>query len=134
MAMAVAWRATEGKDDHVRLLLPDHPHDIRQRAVVSPIRHSFFDRGGETEIDGAGEILCAAVIPSGGQEFLRAEDAKQRSLFQTQQVLAALAAGDGKITGAQFETSRKIRHHGVVFVVRVRADHQNAAQYVQLRQ
>ncbi len=41
VAMSVAGRAAEREDDHVGLLLPDHPDDVRQSAVAPPTCPGF---------------------------------------------------------------------------------------------
>ena len=80
------------------------------------------------------KYCCAAVVPARGQKFLRTQHAEQRALLRAEQVLPALAARAGEIAGAQFQSARAVREHGIVLVVGVRADHQHAAQHVQFRQ
>ncbi len=99
-----------------------------------PLVQGFLRRGGESEIDGTREVLLAAIVAPGRQQFLRAQCAEERTLFGTEQVLAALAARAREIAGTQFQPARAVSQHRVVLIVGMRADQQHAAEHVQLRQ
>ena len=67
----------------------------------------FLGRLGIAEIDRPGEILFGPVDAAGGQEFLGPQEAEFRPLFRTDQVLAALAAGDREIGRPVFPALRE---------------------------
>ena len=92
----------EPGNDHIGTEFPDHPDQVAEDALLSPDLEGFLRRFGIAEIDRPGEVLLGPVDPAGGQEFLRSEEAELRSLFGADQVLAAFAAGDRKVSRPVF--------------------------------
>ena len=97
MAMGHAIFRTEARHDHVRSETPDHPDDVGQNLVVIPEMKRFLRCLGETEIDRAREELPAMIDPTRGQKLFGSDQAEFFPQLRAEQVLAAVAAGDGKI-------------------------------------
>ena len=134
LPVSVARRAAEAEQDHVRPVAADHPHHVRQNAVVSPFLQRLVGGARESEIDGAREELLGAVDLPRGQQFLRADDAELRALFGADQVLAAFAARQRKVRRAHVPAAREVGEHGGALVVGVCRDVQHRTQFVQLVQ
>ncbi len=123
MAVAIRRRAGENQNDDVGAVAADDPDDVAEDAVVPPLLHGFGGGFAETEIDGAGEELLGAIDLARRQQFLGANHAQRRALFGADQILPALAAGDGKVGGAHVAATREIGQHAGALVIRVRGDH-----------
>src|SRR5690349_996209 len=119
LAMTVRWRARKNQDDHIRAESADIPYDVAEQLVMGPLREGLLGVFGETEIDGAREELLGSIDPPRCEQFLRAHDAQFVALFAADQVLAALAPGQGKVRRAYVPAAREIRQKRRILVVGV---------------
>src|ERR1035441_6286664 len=89
MPVPVAGRAAEHQNDHVRPVSPDHPHHIRENAVMAPFFQGLRRRLGKTEVDRARKELFRPIDLASRQQFLGADDPHLRSLLRADQILPA---------------------------------------------
>ena len=68
------------------------------------------------------------------EQFLGANDSQFIALLGADQVLAALAAGERQIGGANVPSARQIGEQRGILVVGMRGDHHDAAEVVQFLQ
>ena len=122
--VAVARRSAERQHDHVGPELANHPDDVGERLLASPLADGLFRRFREAEIDGAREVLLSAVHAARHEQLLRPDDAEQSPLLAAEQVLPTLAARQRQVAGAQLASLRVVGERAVVLVVRVGGDHQ----------
>ena len=132
VAVAVARRAGEREHDDVGPEAANAPDDVGENLVAAPFLQGLLGRLRETEVDGAGEVLLGAVDAARHQQFLGPDDAQQRALLGADQVLAAFAAGQGKIGRAELAALRVVGQRAVVFIVGMGRDHEQAADHAQL--
>src|SRR5207237_87566 len=85
----------------------------------------------KAEIDRAREKLVAMIEPARGEKFLGANHTEARAQLGPDQVLAAIAARDGKIRGVVKRTVRPERHEVRVLIIRMRGDVEDAAEHIQ---
>ncbi len=122
----------EPGDDHVGPEFSDHPDDVRQDFFLPPELECFLGGLGIAEIDGPREILFGPVDPAGRQELLGPDDPDLGALFRADQVLAALAAGEGQVGRPELSALREIGQDGRVLIVRMGGHVEDAAKDVEL--
>ncbi len=132
LPVPVARRATEDRDDHVGTEAAYDPYDVAQQRIARPMRERLFRVLGEPEIVGAGEVLSRTIQAPGGQQLSRPHDPEPLAQLRTDEVLAALSAGQRQVgrPGAQTPCQRGQKRR--VFVVRVGADDKDPLDTVQL--
>jgi hypothetical protein len=81
---------------------------------------------GKAEVEGAGEVLPAAVDAPRGEELLGADHAQPLAELVADQVLPAVAAGEGEVGRFDALAAGEIRDRLRVLVVRVRGDDEHA--------
>ena len=131
LAVPIPRRARKPQDDHVRPEAADHPHHVAQNLIVTPLLEGFLRRLGEAEIDRAREKLLRPVDSSRGQQLLGADHSQRVPLLGANQILAALAPRQRKISGAHVSPPRQVCQQRRVLIVRMRRDHQRASHNVQ---
>ena len=119
-------------EDHVGLESPDHPDDIAEDFFLSPEFKGLLGRLGIAEIDGPGKKLFGPVDPAGRHELLRPEETDLGAFLRADQILAAFAAGDGKIGRPHVPSLREIGQDGGIFIVRMGSDEKGASENVEL--
>ena len=128
MPVPVAVGAGKPQHHDVRPVAADHPHHVRKRTFPPPLLQRLIGGLREAEIDGAREELLAAVDAPRRQQFLCANQTQQLALLRSDEVLTALAACYGKVSGARVAAAGEPGEDGGVFVVRVGGDHEHASQ------
>ena len=103
----------------------DDAHHIRED-LIAPNFFCLLRSFREAEIFSAGEKKLYAVAARGGQELLRSNQSKLRTLLGTQHVLAAFPASERKQGDIGMQAAREVGEHGGGFVVGVRGDVQDA--------
>ncbi|OPZ81421.1 MAG: hypothetical protein BWY77_00651 [bacterium ADurb.Bin431] len=101
---------------------------------MAPDLQAFIAGFGVAKVDGAGEKLLRSVDAPRRQQFLGADDPHQLALFTAEQVLAAVAAGEGEIGGVGQTLSGQVSQQSGVFVVGMGADVENTAEDVETGQ
>ena len=91
--MPVAGRAREDGDDDLRAKPPQHAHGVLEQDLARPLQ-GLFQGSREPEVVGAREELSRAVQPPRRRELLRAHQAQAHAEVRSDEVLAALAAGE----------------------------------------
>src|SRR4029450_5624582 len=99
MAMRLFILGTETRHYHIRSEIPDDPHDVSENFVVIPDAHRFVSRFGNPEVGCSVEELLRMVDASRIEQFLCSNNAEPLAEFRTDQVLAAVPACTGKISG-----------------------------------
>ena len=131
MSVGLVVVRTETRDDNIGPKAPDHPDDVRQDLVAIPNPQRLRGIFRETEVDRAGEELPTMIEAARGQELMRPDEAELFAQFRTDQILAAIAAGDAKIRGFIKRAVRPQRHQVRVFVVGMRGDIEDAPKHIQ---
>jgi len=131
LAVAVARSTAKSQDDDVGTEAADHPDNVAEDLIVTPLLETFLGCFGESEIDGARKELLRAVDAPRREQLLGANDAELVALFGADQVLSALASREREITGAHLAPTRQIGEQGRVFVIGMSGDHEHAANDVQ---
>ena len=119
--------AREHRSDHQRPRHADHPHHVRQHAVMSPLVQRLFPRLRKAVIDRPRPVLLHAVIPPGLQQFLRPDQPHRVVRVRRHLVLPALAPVQRQLNGACAHAARLPDQHPAVLVVRMR-HHQRQAR------
>src|SRR4029077_20235114 len=99
MAMRLFILGTEARHYHIRLEIPDYPHDVGKHFVVTPDAERFVSAFGHPEIDRSCEELPGMVDPSRIEQFLCSNNAEPLAQFRADQILAAGPARHRKISG-----------------------------------
>src|SRR6476646_5404577 len=99
MTVRVAVFGRETRHHKIRSKFSDHPNDIRENFFPIPDAQSFLGRSGKTKIVSASKKLAPVIDPPCGKQFLRANDTKLIAQLRPDQILAAIAAGEGEIGG-----------------------------------
>ncbi len=129
--LVVPVPAAVANDKHVGAKAPDGPDHVSQDRLAPPFLEGLLGGLRKPKIDRPREVLLAAVDPARRQQFLRADQAQQFALLRSDEILAAVAARQGKIGGPNLAATGKIRQHRRILVVRMGADRQNTAQDIQ---
>src|SRR4030095_1754095 len=99
MAMRQLILRTKTCHHHLWWELSDHPTHIGQNFVVIPDAHRFVSRLRKPEIDCSREKLFGVVDASRIEQFLCSNNAEPLAQFRADQILAAVPARNGKISG-----------------------------------
>ena len=67
---------TKTSHHYIRPKLPDHPNHVGKNFVVIPDPQGLLSRLGKSEIDRSREELLGMIEPSGGEQFLRSNNAE----------------------------------------------------------
>ena len=95
---------------------------------MSPDGQRFLRRLRVSEVDRAREVLLPAVYAARGQQLLRAQHAEKLSFFIADEILSAVAAGHGQISGAQEPLVGQVGNQRRVLVIGMRGDVERAAE------
>ena len=126
--VSIGRRSGPHGDDDLR---PERANDldrVLEDRVLRPVLVRLVDRFRESEIEGASEILVAAVDAPRGQQLLGADHPEHRAKLVADQILSAVAATQRQIRRLDVARLGEVGDELGVFVVRVRADHQHAAR------
>ena len=122
LMMAVAgMHAAKIVDHDVWSKGADDTHHVGED-LIAPNFFCLLRRFRETEIFGAGEIKLYAISAGRGQQLLRSNQSKLRSLLGAEHVLTAFAASERKQCDIGVEAARQVGQHSGGFVVRMRGD------------
>ena len=132
MAVCLFILGTEARHYHIRSGIPDDPHDVSKNLIVVPDAHALFGRLRKPEIDCSCEELFGVVDASRIEQFLCSNNTEALAKFRADQILSAVPARNGKISGIVKRAVRPERHQICVFVIGVRRDVKNAAKHVEL--
>src|SRR5262249_24796502 len=102
--------------------------------VVIPDGQRLFGVFRIAEVDGAREVLFAAVDAPRGEQLLRADHAEELALLVADEVLPTVAARHGQVAGAEEASVGDVRDEGGVLVVGMRGNVERAAEMRQLRE
>src|ERR1700730_18308727 len=103
----------------------DDAHHIGED-LIAPNLFRLLRSFRETKIFSAGKKKLYAVAARGGQQLLRSNQSKLRSLFGTQHVLATFTASEGEQCDIGMQAASEVGQNGGGFVVGVRGDVQDA--------
>src|SRR5690606_32606287 len=92
LAVPVARRSTEDRDDDVRPEAADYADHIGQHAIAWPVRERLVRALREAVVVGAREELLCAIEPAGRQQLAAPDETQTFLQLRTDQVLAAFAA------------------------------------------
>ena len=92
MAVPVARRPAENRDDHVRPEITHDADDVAQDRILRPVLVRLFGALRESEIECAREVLMAAVDAPRGEQFLGANRAERVAELVANEILTAVAA------------------------------------------
>src|SRR5688572_32311058 len=123
VTMTIAGRTREAEYNDIRLETANGPDNIAEHLLTVPLAERFFSGFGKAEVDSPGEKLLRSIEAARGQQLVCANHAEVGSLFGADQVLAALAARERKVSGAKMAAAREISEQCGVLVVRMRGDH-----------
>src|SRR4051794_40362091 len=99
MTVCLLILGAEARHDYIRLEIPDYPHDVRENFVVTPDAQRFVSRFREPEINCSCEELPRVVDAPRVEQFFRSNNPEPLAQFRSDQVLAAVSARHGKISG-----------------------------------
>lgn len=119
-------------DDHIRAEVSNHPDHIPESFFFPPKIKGFLRGLRIAEVDGSREKLFGSIDPSGRHELLGSKNAELSSLFRSDQILAALAAGERKAARSIFATLREIGQDSGVLVVRMGGHIEDTSEDIQL--
>ena len=121
MSVPIALGSRESRHQHIRAELPNHPHNICERNVMSlPLLKCFLGIFRIAEVRYPREALLDAVVAVGGQHFERAQHAQLIEQVAAGFVLPAFAAGQGQQGHGRAPAPRLERQHAAVFVIGMR--------------
>jgi len=107
-------------------------NDVADDFVATPDALGVGVVFGEAEIEGAGKVLASAVEAAAGEELLGAGDTEFVAKFGSDDVLAAVAAGEGEVGGAVTLTAREPGEELGVFVVGVGGGVEDGAELAEV--
>src|SRR5580693_5118556 len=128
LTVAIAGSARKLEHDNVGPEAANVPDDVPQNLLTGPVRKRVVGGFRESEIDGAGEKLFTSVDTASGEQLLSANDSQFVALLATDQILAALTAGERKICRAHVASSRKVGQKCSIFIVGMGGDHHHAPE------
>lgn len=131
LAVGRGGRGEEAGDEDVGAERADDANDVGEDGVAVPNAEGFVDIFRETEIEGAGEELVAAVDPAGGEEFVGADETECGAELGSDEILAAVPAGERQIAGAIAAFAGEVGDKAGVFVVRVGGDVENRGGFAE---
>ena len=137
MAVARPGIRREAGEDDIRPEAPDDAHHVPQYPVVLPEAQGLLGGLAEAEVHGRGEELLRPVDAPRGAQLLGPDGRQAVPQLGADEVLAAAAAGEGQVGGAQVAAPGQGGEHGGVLVVGVGGHIEHAAhglQAVQLLQ
>src|SRR5207248_566862 len=105
---AASGRNRKARHEHVRTKLANDANDVSQHPFTIPNPQSLLGCFGKAKINRAREKLPAAVNPPRRQQFLRACNAQLLIELRSDLILAAVAAGQRKVSRAITPATRKI--------------------------
>ena len=132
LAMAIARRPRKDRDDHMGAELAHHVDHVAQHLFNGPEFQRLVNALRVAEVEGAREVLVAAVEGARGEEFARADDAESFVQPRPDQVLSPFTAAERQVGGFDAHTARERREEACVLVVGVGGDHQHALHAVEL--
>ena len=130
MAVGVAGDGGESRDHHIGAEFADDADDVGENALLVPDGEGLAIILGESEVDCAGEELACAVKLTGGKKFVGADVAQFRAKLVAQNILSAVAAGDGEIGGPIVAAMGEVGEELRVFIIRMSGDEQDAAHRI----
>src|SRR5688500_9713742 len=131
VTVTVARRTGEAEFNDIRLETANGPDNIAEHLLTVPLAERFFSGMGKAEVDRPGETLLRSIEAARGPQPGCANHAEVGSLFGADQVLAAIAARERKVSGAKMAAARERSEQCGVHVVRMRGDHQARAKRAQ---
>src|SRR5579872_384218 len=134
MSVRTAGRGGKSVEDHIGPESADDAHYIGKNLLAVPDIERLAIIFGETEVDGAREKLFRAIHAPRLQQFVRPNHAQFRALFRTDQILAAIAARDREVSGAQRPSAGQESQQPVIFVIGMSADVKDAARFAKIAQ
>src|SRR5205823_11015391 len=134
LAMAIRRRSREDRDQYLRAEPADDVDDVFEDRIARPEAECFFGSLGESKIVGAREELSRAVQLTSREQLFRADDAELGAKLRADQILPAFAAAQGQVCRLRAHPAREQDQELGVFVVRVRADHEDAFVAAELPQ
>src|SRR5689334_14600900 len=99
MAVGLLILRTEARHYHIGAEIPDHPHHIGKNFIVTPNVQCFVSRFRKPEIDRSREELAGMVDATRIEQFLCSNNAESLTQFRADNILAAVATRDRKISG-----------------------------------
>ena len=119
--MPIPLRPRKPRHQHIRTELPDHPHNIRQRNVMSlPLLKRLLRIFRIPKIRHPRKTLLYPVITIRGQHLQRPQHAQLIEQIASRLVLPALAARQRHQSHGRALAPRLQRQHAAVFVIRMR--------------
>src|SRR4051812_47797865 len=97
LAVAISRRAGKHRDDHLRPERADNRDSILEQRILWPLRERLVERLGETEVEGAREVLATAVDTTSCKQLFGSDHAQDFAELVADEVLAAVAAGERQI-------------------------------------
>ena len=126
VAVAVARRAAEHRDDHMRPKGSHHANYVAEDRVARPVLVRVDGVLRESEVERAREELLGAVDAPCRQQLLGANHTQRFAELVADQILPAVAAREGEIRRLDVSSAGEPRDEKRVLVVGMRTDHQHA--------
>jgi hypothetical protein len=134
LAVPVGRGPGEDRDDDLRPEALDDRDDVFEDRIARPETKRLFCVLGKAEVVGAREELAGAVELPRREQLLRADDAELGTQLRSDQVLPAFAPAERQVRDLRTHAPRKQHEQLRVFVIGMRADHEDALVAAELSQ
>ena len=134
MPVAVCYATDEHAGNHQRPVEPHRSHSVIEHALVRPLGKGLFLGLREAKINLCAEHLRHTGVAVGGEQLLRAQQAKRVLEVAGHGVLPAFAAIQREDRRTRPQAAGVERQHPAVFIVRMGNDEHQRRTRAQLAQ